>query len=292
MANKIENGIRLIVNADDFGLSRGITDGILRAHTHGIVTSTSMMVNQSASEYAAFVCQSFPKLDLGIHLTISEGRPILPPHQVPSLVNREGQFFAREELARRLSRWQVSSAEIKAEFLAQIRWMKGHDIIPSHADSHHRTHVYPASLIAYRAALLEENICRSRSPRSSSFARAGYLNASYAGSARRRIMVGLYMELVCRTALRPFTLPQRSVVPHPSYRTAQGCIADGWVDLLEHLPGGLYELGCHPGLPEVGFTEHDEFGKRRGLELEALTSPVLRSIIDRREIELIRFSEI
>src|SRR5215469_17901352 len=77
---------RLIVNADDLGLSHGITEAILHCHLNGIVTSASLMVNQPGTEYAVEWIKKTPNLDVGIHLNLCQGRPVLPPRMVGSLV--------------------------------------------------------------------------------------------------------------------------------------------------------------------------------------------------------------
>jgi hypothetical protein len=85
---------QLIVNADDFGYSSGVNRGILEAHRQGIVTSTSVMVNQRAAPAGTKqALTDAPDLGLGLHLILTQGRPVLPPGQVPSLVGGDGRFF-------------------------------------------------------------------------------------------------------------------------------------------------------------------------------------------------------
>ena len=99
---------KLIINADDLGLSRGITDGILVAHQEGVLTSASLMVNQPATEYAVKRLESAPKLDVGIHLNLCQGFPVLPPEQVPSLVGTDGRFLRPSQMGRRLVQLRAS----------------------------------------------------------------------------------------------------------------------------------------------------------------------------------------
>ena len=96
---------KLIINADDLGLSRGITDGIVLAHREGILTSASLMVNQPATEYAVEQLRCLPTLDVGIHLNLCQGSPVLPAKSVPSLVDSTGKFHSPGEMGRRLVRW-------------------------------------------------------------------------------------------------------------------------------------------------------------------------------------------
>ena len=89
------NGIkRLIINADDLGWSRGISDGIFLAHRQGLVTSASLMVNQPASEYALVLANQNPRLAVGIHLNLCTGAPVLPPENVPKI----GRASCRERV--------------------------------------------------------------------------------------------------------------------------------------------------------------------------------------------------
>jgi len=135
----------LIVNADDFGRSRGVNLGIIKAHKEGIVTSTSFMVNQPFAQEGASILKDTPSLGAGVHLVFSAGRPLLPPEKVPSLVDSQGLFLTQEALLAKAER--VSQEELKAEFKAQIerfRTLVGRE--PDHLDCHHFVHVHPPFL--------------------------------------------------------------------------------------------------------------------------------------------------
>jgi chitin disaccharide deacetylase len=283
---------RLIVNADDFGLSRGITDGILRAHHEGIVTSTSLMVNSPASSYAFERLRLAPRLGIGVHLNICEGRPILPAREVPSLVTTDGQFHAPRKLIGMLYRCQLSPGQLEAEFRAQIQWAKCRGIVPTHLDSHHHMHMYPGAILPFRRALLKEGIPRARSLRHRASPCKGMIAGPYAGSLIRRMAVGIYAEIIQRLVLRGICFPDSCVVQHPRFRGKLDLISDGVRAILEGLPDGAYELGCHPGLPETGFSETDTIRERREIELAALTRPWLRSLIRHNGIELISYGDL
>lgn len=282
---------QLIVNADDLGLSRGITDGIMLAHHEGLVTSASFLANQPASEYAIEQLRHAPLLDVGIHLNLCEGAPVLAANQVPSLVNADGRFPPSEEMIRRLSRWQVSSREIEAEFLAQIRWMKERGVTPTHADSHQHLHLYPCAVPAFRRALLKEGVTRMRAPRNQQWPRDGRLGP-HGGWVCRRILVSTYMTILQTFVLRHFVHPRASAIPPIVYRMRWETLGDGWKLMLRNLPPGPLELGCHPGLPDPAFPENDGFSRRRQLELSILTHSELRSIIESNAIELITYPQL
>lgn len=283
---------RLIVNADDFGLSKGVTDGIARAHREGIVTSASMMANQPASEYAVAMLPELHNLCIGVHLTLSQGRPILPAEQVPSLVDANGEFYGQSEVIRRLSRWVLSTSEIEAEFRAQIQWLKHRGIALTHADSHHHTHLYPNSIGPYCAALRAEGITRSRAPRHWSWPAVGRVGGPHGGSTATRLMKSAYMEYIQRVTLRRFQLPDSCVTAHPRFQRNWNEIGEGWTLSLKNLPAGNFELGCHPGFSGTGLMATDDLAGRRELEFEVLTSQKMKDMIASRKIELIRYTDL
>src|SRR5918999_6510924 len=94
---------QLVVNADDFGISRGVNRGIVEAHRSGLVTSASLMANLPSAEDALTRAAICPDLGLGLHLTLTAGRPLLPPAAVPTLVDPDGQFYVLGSLLARLS---------------------------------------------------------------------------------------------------------------------------------------------------------------------------------------------
>ena len=287
------NGIkRLIINADDFGWSRGISDGIFLAHRHGLVTSASLMVNQPASEYALVLASQNPRLTVGVHLNLSAGAPVLPPENVPTLVDREGKFYPFVQLHRRLLRWQVSSAEVEAEFRAQVRWMKQRGFTPTHADSHHGVHIYPAAALAFRRALLHEGIRRARGHRLRHWLAKGVSGLPYTGPAPRRWLVWAYVELLHALVFRELVSVKSGLVVHPSFRWKLDRLREAWRHAFANLAPGTYELGCHPGFSEPGFSETDPIRELRERELEALTHRDLRHDLHRSGVELITYADL
>jgi hypothetical protein len=83
---------RLIVNADDFGLSHSVNAAVIRAHREGILTTASLMVNEAGFEEAVKLARENPQLGVGLHLTLLQGHSTLPPKKIPGLVNARGEF--------------------------------------------------------------------------------------------------------------------------------------------------------------------------------------------------------
>jgi hypothetical protein len=136
----------LIINGDDLGLTRAVSEGIFQAHENGLLTSASLMVNQPATEFAVQKLARYPNLGVGIHLNLSQGRPVLRPQEVSSLVGSDGRFLAPNEIQARLMTWSVSRKEIEAEYCAQIRRARAMGVDPTHADSHHHMHLFFAAV--------------------------------------------------------------------------------------------------------------------------------------------------
>ena len=130
---------RLIVNADDLGRTPGINSGIFEAHSQGLVTSATLMVGFSAAEEAADFWRHNPAIGVGLHVALTGGRPLLPPEEVPSLVDGEGRFPAKPEGLDGAQPVEVM-AEVEAQ-LGRFRALTGR--LPTHLDSHHHSHRLP-----------------------------------------------------------------------------------------------------------------------------------------------------
>jgi len=283
---------RLIVNADDFGMSRGVTDGIILAHRYGVVTSASLMANMPAAEYALARADDLPRLGVGIHLNICQGRPILSAREVRTLVDARGRFHPPAVLRQRLWTWRVAGREIEAEFRAQIRWMKERGVVPTHADSHQHMHIYPPAVFPFRRALAAEGIHCARAPHMSVWPRRGPIAGAHAGDLVRRILAHAYRRTLQSVAFRRFDMPDSRIAFLASERRAVETLGGCWKAAIAHLPGGAFELACHPGLFEPGFSETDAIRVQRELELQWLIDPEFRHVLDRSGVQLISYRDL
>jgi chitin disaccharide deacetylase len=279
----------LIVNADDFGMSHGITDGILLAHREGFLTSASLMTNMPAADYAVKCLAQAPALGVGVHLNICSGRPLLPPESIPTLVDAEGTFHPSHTMIRKLWRWQVSGREIESEFRAQLRWAKDRGIIPTHADSHHHMNLYPAAAVPFVRALAAEGIAHTRSPRCGVWPRQQTFGGPHEGCVARRTLVQAYRMALRSTIFRRLAMPDSRVSFLHSGRRDLARLGDKWKEMFKHLPAGLFELACHPGVFERGFSETDRIHVQREEELRCLTSRELLDAVMRSGIRLVTY---
>jgi predicted glycoside hydrolase/deacetylase ChbG (UPF0249 family) len=283
---------RLIVNADDLGLSRGITEGIFFAHLNGIVTSASFMVNQPASDYAVSRLSAVPTLDVGIHLNLCQGKPVLPPSAIPTLVGADGCFLPPSEISKKLTFWQASPKEIEAEFCAQIDRMLSCGLQPSHADSHHRFHIYPAAARAFERAVRSRGIFRARAATKVFWPSNGNAMKAHAGPFFRRAGVYVYNHFLQRAVFRNLKTPEAGVAFHPAFRGKLDQLSEGWNFALKNMPTGTYEIWCHPGFPEAGFSETDQLREQRHLEIKILTDPQLMATVRGAGIRLTAFNQL
>ena len=283
---------RLIMNGDDFGISRGVTDGILLAHRFGFLTSTSLMANMPAAEYALSRLPEAPGLGVGVHLNVCTGRPLLPACEIPSLVGADGQFLPPRALIRKLWLFQVSPSELEAEFRAQIQWVKERGISPAHVDSHHHLHLYPAAVGPFVRAAAAHGIRCSRAPRITVWPKPRRAGAAHAGPWTRRIAADSYRRFLRAVPLRSLQTADSRIGFSPQGRHAAFSTKDQWRLTIAHLPEGTFEWVSHPGLPEEGFSNIDAIRAQRESDLHCLTSHDLLELIAQRSIRLITYRQL
>ncbi|MGH8663000.1 MAG: carbohydrate deacetylase [Burkholderiales bacterium] len=273
-------GARLIVNADDFGLSPAINRGIVAAHRDGIVTSASVMVNGPAFEHAVALAKENPALDIGVHLTLTGLGPITSPDTVSSLVDENLRFAPHAlDFARRYARGSLVAAEVRTELDAQIRLARSHGLSISHLDSHQHVHALPgiARIVADLASAHAIRVIRYPCERLHA-----YMFKSL-GSARR-LAEQLALNAVCTlSALRRLGHPDRFVGFYFGGRLTQGNLET----VLRNLPTrGTIELMCHPAEAEPDGPQR-QWGYAGPAEGEALAAARIRELIHARGIELI-----
>lgn len=133
---------RVIINADDFGLVQGVNEGIIKAHSEGILTSATLMANMPGFDQAVEMVGANPDLGVGVHLNILRGQPIAPADKVGSLLSKELRFIPNvADLLRRIVLKRVSYDEVEREFRAQIERVRGAGLEPSHIDSEKHIHL-------------------------------------------------------------------------------------------------------------------------------------------------------
>jgi predicted glycoside hydrolase/deacetylase ChbG (UPF0249 family) len=151
----VSTGTRLIVNADDFGITEAVNRGVVAAFDRGIVTSTSLMATGAAFDHAVELARRRPGLAVGIHLVLTEHRPLIGARAAASLVGPDGFFPAHitQLLAKQL-RGRISLTEARVELEAQLKRVRDAGVVVSHIDGHQHVHVLPgiAAIVAELAS--------------------------------------------------------------------------------------------------------------------------------------------
>lgn len=127
--------MKVLFNADDFGLTTGINDGIIASHLNGLVDSATLMMNGLAVEHAVSTAKKTPSLKVGIHLVLTWGKPL--SKDIPDLMNEEGFFKYRNTYAQS-ERPNIEQVEL--EWKTQIEAFLKTGLELHHIDSHHHIH--------------------------------------------------------------------------------------------------------------------------------------------------------
>jgi hopanoid biosynthesis associated protein HpnK len=277
---------RLIVNADDFGLTEGVNRAIVELHRAGLVTSASLMARAGATDEAIQLARATPSLGVGCHVVLSDGEPVLPPDRIPSLVDaRTGRFpNSLTGFLLRLYTGRIRAEEIEAEATAQISLLQQRGVHLTHIDTHKHVHMFSPVLRPVLRAARAAGIHAVRHPFEPEWAVRAAIGAPLA-------------RVVQITALRPLAPRSRKILAQEGFVTTDGTIAmagTGTLDagalrsLLEQIPAGTWELVTHPGYNDADLAlVRTRLRASRDVERVSLTA-----IQDVPGIELISFAEL
>ncbi len=283
---------RVIVNADDFGLTRGVNRAIAECHRHGIVTSATLMAGGAAFEDAVRLAGTLPALSVGCHVVLVDGAPLLPASQVRSLLKPGTDRFydTISEFARAALAGRLRAGEIEAEADAQFERLRAAGIAISHFDAHKHAHIFPAVLEPLLRAAKHAGIAAVRNP----FERALAMPLGKVLSSRKLAL--RWAEVL---ALRGFRGRFCRLVRAAGLQTPDGCIGVALTgllnstaldEMLQRLPQGTWELVCHPGYNDAELdTVRTRLRESREHERITLADPLSRIIAERAEISLISY---
>jgi predicted glycoside hydrolase/deacetylase ChbG (UPF0249 family) len=148
---------KLIINADDFGLTQEVNDAIIDVFENGSLTSATLMVNMPGTEHAAKRAAQFPRLGVGLHYNLTEGRPV-SNEKNDCLTGPDGDFFSRNMLLARLALHKVKPSDLRWELNAQFERILRLGIQPTHIDSHQHIHLHPTVFRVIREFAVEKQI--------------------------------------------------------------------------------------------------------------------------------------
>lgn len=247
---------QLIVNADDFALTPGVSQGIIKAHKNGIVTSTTIMVNSPHFEEAVSILKATPSIGVGVHLNLSWGKPLLPENFILSLIDHNGKFYRKPHLLPS----NVKTDEIQMELEAQINKAIDAGLKISHLDSHHHIHTSRLEFFQLCLKLAEKYKLPLRT-----------------------------LENTERTLLH------NSKIPTPdnfigSFFGRQHISEDYILSILNAIPVGISELMCHPGISDEFLINESSYVDERQIELNLLTEPAIKQQLNNYGVELVNYT--
>lgn len=280
---------RLVINADDFGLTSGVNRGILQAHENGVVTSTTLMACGAKFDEAVELVQAAPKLSVGCHVVLVDGTPTGNAAELSTLVLPQSAPRFRQSLmnfACLAAAGKLDPTQIEAEVTAQIAKLKNAGVRVSHLDSHKHTHMFPVVLKGMLRAAHNCGIRAMRNPFEP-------LVFATLRNWKRQFQLKL---------LQSFRARFRAMLADAGVNTPDGCVGiaatggltqDTFQSLLRNLPEGTWEFVSHPGYNDAELGQiKTRLRHSRDKELEILTSPAVREMIANEGIQLTSYRDL
>ena len=284
---------RLIVNADDFGFTSGVNRAIVEAHTHGIVTSSTLMANGLTFPEAVQLAKSSPCLSIGCHIVLIDGEPLLDSSKLPTITDSRRFPDGLKTFAARALTGRMKAYEIEAETKAQIQKIQSAGLSISHVDTHKHTHIFPQILQPLLGAARDCGVHAVRNP----------FGPRFPLSSRRLLArPNLWTRFAEVRILSHFAGQFRRAVAQQGFATPDGTLGievTGTLDetlfqaIAESIPDGTWEFVCHPGFYDADLAAaKTRLRNSRELELRVLTMPQARDLLAKQGVQLISYREL
>jgi hopanoid biosynthesis associated protein HpnK len=285
---------QLILNADDFGMTLGVNEGIIRAHREGILTSATLMANGEAFDDAVESARANKELGVGCHLVLVGGKCVATKDSVASLVDAGGNLPDSLPLfVAKISSGIIRTEEIERELRAQIGRVRAAGIEPTHLDTHKHTHAHPRVMEALGKVAKECGIARVRKPIEN--LRDSWETSQAGGQ-------GVSMQILAAGAVRAIA-PQFTAISRrygllsPDHFLGLAMTGQLGPTVLRGVIGtvvdGTTEIMLHPGICDADLARSgSRLQKQREDELQGLLDPGVRSAVTERGIRLISYREL
>jgi hopanoid biosynthesis associated protein HpnK len=265
-----------IITADDFGLHRAVNEAVESAHRAGVLTATSLMVAAPAVQDAAARARALPNLKVGLHLTLCDGRSMLPPRQIPDLVDRDGRFHDNMAGAG----WRFFAlprvrAQLAAEIRAQFAAFAALGLPLDHLDAHKHFHLHPTVLSLALLIGRDFGLRAVRVPAEPHLMQTRLLTPWLALMRMRLRRAGM----VCND--RIFGLADSGAMDESRL-----------LRILAALPAGVSEIYLHPATESGPAISASMAGYRHREELAALLSPAVKAALLQSGIRLGGYGDI
>ena len=269
---------RLIVNADDFGLTQGVNEGIIEAFTRGILRSASLMANGPAFDHAAVLSREHEVLDVGCHLMLVQGEALtLPGGRLPGSIPQLLAVLASS----------LTVDLIEDEFAAQVTRLREAGIEPTHLDTHKHTHLAPPVLKALLRVAQRFAIPWVRRPFDLP------LTAARGAAAWRTRGVQWCLKPLRRNFVRSLGRHGCRATDHfAGFQMTGAFQAEQLIALIRALPEGMTEFMCHPGRMTDDLCRlPTRLRESREQELRALTDLAVQDAAEQAGVVLTSFRE-
>lgn len=249
---------QVIFNADDFGLTRGVNRGILKAYSQGVVRSTSLMVNLPDAEDYAKTLKEQANLNTGLHVNLTYGKPVLDAEQVPSLVDDSGIFWRRPASLMEFADF----GEIEKEIRAQMELVLKMGMKLTHLDSHHHLHQFAPPVTGLLIELAKRHKLAIRS-----------------------------VDDNIREAANAEGIPTTDHFAGDFYGEKNITI-EKLEKIITSIPAGTTEIMCHPGFDDGKLENVSSYTHEREKEVDVLTSNGVLQLLQKYQVKLIGFGEL
>lgn len=250
--------MKLIVNGDDFGLTIGVSKGIIDAIKNGIMTDTTAMANMPHFEESMKMAKESGINEMGIHLTLTCGKPLLLQSEVPSLVREDGTFYRSADSIPK----EINMCELENELRAQINKFLKTGMKLNHIDGHHHFYAYDERMFRLVISLAKEFNVPARCPRPE------------------------YTNIVKEYDVKS---PSIMIADFYQYNTTEDYLINKLKELRDI---DIVELMAHPAIIDKDLEEMSSYLEHRTTELNTLKSEKVKAFIRDNNIELINFSQI
>lgn len=272
---------KLIVNADDYGRTKNISNAIRKAHNEGIVSSTTVMMNLPGAEEAVRLAkEETPTLGLGVHLNLTFGEPLSPRMKVDSITESQGGFRSKKFYFQHAN--EIELKDVEYEWRTQIETFLKYDVLLDHLDSHHHIALTSPGLWSLFLKCAHEYECGVRHPDPGDISE----------NALRAALPVVSIDFVRHRAAHEL---DDAGIPHPDHFITSffgsGVSLDHLSNILQSLPEGVTELMCHPGFVDEELSSTSGYAKLREQEYQILIDPMIIQAIAENEIILTTFHE-
>jgi predicted glycoside hydrolase/deacetylase ChbG (UPF0249 family) len=284
---------RLIINADDFGLTPGVNRAIAELHQARVLTSATLMATGAAFEDAIAIAHANPALGVGCHIVLTDGTPASPPQSIPTLLGPDGKNLRPSlvDFIQALLRGKIREEEIEREAFAQVEKLQHAGIKVTHLDTHKHTHLFPAVVRPLLRIAEHCSIPAIRYP----FEQPWSLALDH-GNRVRRLQVKLLSRLKTSFEHQPQIRDKQVLTTNGTIGiSATGNLYSKTLhEILHAIPAeGTFELCCHPGYSD---SDLDRITTRlrahRDIERNALLTDVPARTLHPNAPQLINYGDL